>query len=190
MQATARSHGKDCFLRPVCEGNIYGKRSLLSLGFRNNYEQLEASVCLQCGRPGFDLWVRKIPWRRKWQPTPVFLPGESHGWRSLVGYSPRGRKESDTTERLHFHFHFQKPFQEIVILRCQGQTGFRKIRNKLRNIAFGKLSSGHRTGKGQFSFQFQRKAMPKNAQTTTQLRSSHMLVKKCSKFSKSGFSNT
>ena len=54
---------------------------------------------------------------------------------------------------------------------------------------FGKLSSGHRTGKGQFSFQFQRKAMPKNAQTTTQLHSSHTLVKQCSKFSKPGFSN-
>ena len=39
-------------------------------------------------------WVRKIPWRRKWQTTPVFLPGESHGQRSLAGYSPRGRKES------------------------------------------------------------------------------------------------
>ena len=57
------------------------------------------------GRPGFDPWVGKIPWRRKRQPTPVLLPGKSHGWRSLVGYSPRGRKESDTTERLHFHFH-------------------------------------------------------------------------------------
>ena len=44
-------------------------------------------------------------WRRKWQPTPVSLPGESHGWRSLVGYSPWGRKESDTTERL-FTFTF------------------------------------------------------------------------------------
>ena len=55
---------------------------------------------------------------------------------------------------------------------------------------FGKLSSGHRTGKGQFSFQFQRKAMPKNAQTITQLHSFHMLVKECSKFSKPGFSNT
>ena len=64
------------------------------------------SVCLQCRRPGFDPWVGKIPWRRKWQPTPVFLPGESHGRRSLVGYSPRDRKESDTTERLHFHFRF------------------------------------------------------------------------------------
>ena len=49
------------------------------------------------GRPGFDPWVGKIPWRRKWQPTPVLLPGESHGQRSLVSYSPWGRKESDTT---------------------------------------------------------------------------------------------
>ena len=55
---------------------------------------------------------------------------------------------------------------------------------------FGELNSGHRTGKGQFSFQSQRKAMPKNAQTTAQLHSSHMLVKQCSKFSKPGFSNT
>ena len=53
-------------------------------------------------RPGFNPWVRKIPWRRKWQPIPVFLPGESHGRRSLVGYSPLGRKESDMTERPHF----------------------------------------------------------------------------------------
>ena len=53
-----------------------------------------------------ETWVlslgRKIPWRRKWQPTPVFLPGKSHGRRILVGYSPWGRKESDTTEPLHF----------------------------------------------------------------------------------------
>ena len=42
--------------------------------------------------------VKKIPWRREWLPTPVFLPGESHGQRSLVGYSPWGHKESDTTE--------------------------------------------------------------------------------------------
>ena len=46
------------------------------------------------------------PWRRKWQSTPVLLPGKSHGQRRLVGYSLWGRKESDTTERLHFHFHF------------------------------------------------------------------------------------
>ena len=47
-------------------------------------------------------WVRKIPWRRKF--TPVLLPGKSHGWRSLAGYSPRGCKESDMTEWPHFHF--------------------------------------------------------------------------------------
>ena len=42
--------------------------------------------------------------RRQWHPTPVLLPGKSHGWRSLVGCSPWGHEESDTTERLHFHF--------------------------------------------------------------------------------------
>ena len=51
-------------------------------------------------RPLFFTWVGKIPWRREWQPTLLFLPGESHGWRSPVGCSPRGRKESDITERL------------------------------------------------------------------------------------------
>ena len=61
--------------------------------------------CLQCGRPEFDPWVRKILWRREWQPTLVLLPGKSLGWRSLVGYSPWGRQESDMTERLHFHFY-------------------------------------------------------------------------------------
>ena len=49
-------------------------------------------------RHRFDPWVRKVPWRRTWQPTPVFLPGEVHGQRSLAGCSPWGHKESDTTE--------------------------------------------------------------------------------------------
>ena len=44
-------------------------------------------------------------WRRQWHPTPVLLPGKSHGWRNLVGCSPWDREESDRTERLHFHFH-------------------------------------------------------------------------------------
>ena len=48
----------------------------------------------------FNLWVRKIPWRRKWHPPPVFLPGKTHGQRSLVDYSPWGCKELDTTEQL------------------------------------------------------------------------------------------
>ena len=66
------------------------------------------SAC-QRGRYAFDPWVENYPWRRKWQPTPVFLPGESHGWRSLVGYSPWNCKELDTTEwlmlSLFFFFH-------------------------------------------------------------------------------------
>ena len=49
-------------------------------------------------------------WRRKWQPTPVFLPGKSHGWRSLGGCSPWGRKESDTTEQLH----------SLALVQCMG----------------------------------------------------------------------
>ena len=56
---------------------------------------------LQFRRARFDPWVGKIPWRRKWQPTPVLLPRKFHGWRSLVGYSPWGHEESDMTERLH-----------------------------------------------------------------------------------------
>ena len=73
-----------------------------------HYEYLWASLVAQmvknlpaCRRPGFDPWN---PWRRKWQPTPVFLPGECLGQRSLAGYSPLGCKELDMTERLHFHF--------------------------------------------------------------------------------------
>ena len=49
-------------------------------------------ICLQFRRPEFDPWGRKISWRRKWQPTAVFLPGKSHGWRSLVGYHPWGHR--------------------------------------------------------------------------------------------------
>ena len=59
-------------------------------------------ICVQCGRPGFNPWVGKIPWRRKWQPTPVLLLGKFHQQRSMVGYSPWGRKESDMNEWLHF----------------------------------------------------------------------------------------
>ena len=62
-------------------------------------------ICLQCGTPGFDLWVGKIPWRRKWQPTPVLLLGKSHGQRSLLGYSPWDHKELDMTEWLTLSLH-------------------------------------------------------------------------------------
>ena len=60
-----------------------------------------------CQCRSYETWVRslvgKIPWRRAWQPTPVFLTGESHGLRRLVGYSPCGHEESDVTEVAHRH---------------------------------------------------------------------------------------
>ena len=70
------------------------------------------STC-QCRGHRFDPWVRKIPWRRKWQHALVFLPRKSHGQRSLVGYSPWGHKESDTTEQLCTHGVFSR-FNHIV----------------------------------------------------------------------------
>ena len=58
-----------------------------------------------------------LPWRRKWKPAPVFLPGKFHGQRSLVGYSPRGHKESDTTEcmSIHTHTHTRFTIKERII---------------------------------------------------------------------------
>ena len=78
---------------------------------------------MQCRGPGFNPWVRKILWRREWQSTPVFLPGESHGQRGLVGYSPCGHKESDTTEQLTLHYY---PLQYSCL---------KNSRNGQRNLA-------------------------------------------------------
>ena len=66
------------------------------MGFSGGASGKEAAY--QCRRPGLGPWVRKIPWRRAWQPTPVFLPGKFHAQRSLTGYSPWGRKDSDMTK--------------------------------------------------------------------------------------------
>ena len=61
----------------------------------------------------FNPWVGKFPWRKKWQPTLVFLPGESHGLRNLAGYSPWGHRELDMTERLTFSVQWApQPFVE------------------------------------------------------------------------------
>ena len=61
--------------------------------------------CQQCGRPGFDSWVGKIPWRREWLPIPVFLPGKVYGQRSLTGYSLWGHKKSDCATSTTTEFH-------------------------------------------------------------------------------------
>ena len=73
--------------------------SYSGLGFSGGASGKEpTSQCRRHKRQGFDPWVGKIPWRRKWQPTPVFLPGESHGQRSMSGHSPWDHKESGKTD--------------------------------------------------------------------------------------------
>ena len=68
------------------------------MGFTGGNSGKESTCqCSRCKRCEFDPWVGKIPWRRKWLPTPVFLPGEFHGQRSLAGYSSWGLRESDAT---------------------------------------------------------------------------------------------
>ena len=75
-------------------------------------------ICLQHGRPGFNPWVGKIPWRMEWLPTPVFWPGEFHGL-----YSPWGHKESDMTEQLSLNFTSKEETEDLrdwakIIVNC------------------------------------------------------------------------
>ena len=102
------------------------------------------SVSLECGRPGFNPWVGKIPWSRKWQPTPVLLPGESHEGRSLVGYSPWGHKESDMTERVTLPYlilHFVKGVQGLLLASHKFITTpyFPYLQNLLRILTYPQL---------------------------------------------------
>ena len=76
----------------------YEKKNYSYLNKGLQWLSSKESSC-NAGDPEFNPWVGKIPWRMAWQPTLVFLPGEPHGLWSLVGYSPWGRKELDTTER-------------------------------------------------------------------------------------------
>ena len=69
---------------------------------RSSHVHLHMYMHVYLDRCEFSPCIRKIPWRREWQPTPVLLPGKSYGQKSLVGYSPQGFKELDTTEQLHF----------------------------------------------------------------------------------------
>jgi len=90
----------------------------------------------QCGR--HTPWVRKTSWRRKWQPTPEFFPGKSHGYRGLAAYSSWGCKESDTTEHTHrhtqthtdTHTHILPPKVHFLISRTRewyGKRGFEDV---------------------------------------------------------------
>ena len=89
---------------------LYNCRStwVLSWGRASPMTQKVKNICLECRRHGFDPWIRKIPGRREWLPTPVFLPGEYYGYRSLVGCSPWGHKESNMTKHSHTHLYLGK----------------------------------------------------------------------------------
>ena len=102
----------------------------------------QSRICPQCRRPGFDPWVGKTAWRREWLPSPVFLPGESHGQRSLAGYSPWGHKESDTTEQLTLSLSYFVHYwatNTFTFIFCTGLPGGSVVKNMPANA--GDLSS-------------------------------------------------
>ena len=119
-----------------------------------------ACQCRRCRRPGFSPWVGKMPWRREWLPTPVFLPGEFHGQRSLVGYSPQGRKELDMPEQIlniPFMGQHSQTTQSPVLRYCckhklQYCVNLRTHRLPLRRVpgwgAVEAVTSLHRGGLG------------------------------------------
>ena len=78
-------------------------------------------------RSGSDPWVGRIPWRRAWQPTPVFLPGESNGQRSLEGYSPWGLKGLDTTEETNVPMHTHDLFFSLSVPHSLGQEASKNL---------------------------------------------------------------
>ena len=92
--------------------------------------------CLLYRRPEFDPWVRTFPWRRKWLPTPVFLPGKVHGHRSLVDCSPYGPKEWDITERLNHHS-LEKVPRPLLFFRLQVILLHTKLSQQMRVLPTG-----------------------------------------------------
>ena len=92
-------------------------RTPLSVGLPRWHSEWKECTCQcrTCKTLGCDPWVGKIPWRRKWQPTPVFLPEKFHGQRCLVGYSSRSLKELHMTERpsTHTHTHTHTPLSGL-----------------------------------------------------------------------------
>ena len=122
----------------------------------------QSGICLQCRRCrrcGFDPWVRKIPWSRKWQLTQVFLPGEHHGQKSLEGYGPCGHKKSDMTEdtcMLHVaHLEFmdfrKKPLKSSLKKKKNKNRGAEEKKGKDREQTIGKVNvERERRKPGQF----------------------------------------
>ena len=93
----------------------------------------------RCRRCGFNPWIGKMPWRREWQPTPVFLPGKCHGQRSLAGYSPCSHRESDKAEHAGCKYfnNFAYIFLTLKYLEKRKKMyGFAHIFQKITLILF------------------------------------------------------
>ena len=147
-----------------------------------------ACQCKRRKRLEFNHWVRKIPWKRASKPTPIFLPGKSHGQRSLARYTPEGCKELDMTERAILECEVKWILGSITTNKATGGDGilvevFQILKDDVMKVLHSvgqqiwKTQHWPEDWKKRVTFQSQRKAMPKNAQTTAQLHSSHTLVK-------------
>ena len=99
--------------------------------------------CRSCKRRGFDPWVGKIPWRREWQPSPVFLPGESHGQRGLVSCSPQSRTELDMTEAT-LHASTKRIYRKMHTLKHTGPWTTLSLLTSLSDSSQTHLSSIHK----------------------------------------------
>ena len=104
-------------------------------------------ICLQCRTPGFEPWVRKMPWRREWQPTPVFLPRESHKQMSLSGYSPWGHKESDMTKQQTLSLILSEIIVKSIQL-CQQSRTEKKNTGQMTTKVLEKEERGWALGRG------------------------------------------
>ena len=102
--------------------------------------------CRRCKRLGFDPWVGKIPWSRKWQPTPIVFPGEFHGERSLAGYSPRGCRELDMTEHACTRDPDTVASLQGLVYRSSHQLFWSLPQQQLENCSVNSINSCFPTG--------------------------------------------
>ena len=169
-----------------------GKTRDLIKKMRDTKGTLHANMASIKDRNGRDL--TEVEDIKRWQEYTEKLQKRSSQPRKSweCDHSPRARHPGMWSQ-VGLRKHHYKQLVEVMEFQLSYFTSWKMMLWKCCTqyaSKFGKLSSGHRTGKGQFSFKSQRKAIPKNAQTTAQLHSSHTLVKWCSKFSKPGFNST
>ena len=108
-----------CKVGVMCTpGTVVRHHEVTALGTKSSSPEKDEISPIKCWGSRL-AWLSECWWRRQWHPTPVLLPGKSHGWRSLVGCSPWGCEESDTTKRLPFHFftfmHWRRKWQPTPV---------------------------------------------------------------------------